>query len=63
MSEHAEKNHPIAGYVAAVIIGALIVLLLSAMSNISAASLAVPFVIGWALLSLYLFTRKGGDTH
>ncbi len=63
MSEHAEKNHPIAGYVAAVIIGALIVLLLSAMSSISAASLAVPFVIGWALLSLYLFTRKGADPH
>ena len=64
MSDHEEKNHPIAGYIAAVILGGLVVLLLSAMSSIPAASLAVPFVVGWAILSLYLFTRKGSaDSH
>lgn len=58
MSESAEKNHPVAGYIAAVVIGVLIVMLLVAMSDAPRASIAAPFFIGWAILALFIFTRK-----
>lgn len=63
MSEHAEKNHPIAGYVAALIIGALIIWLVSVMNSMPYSLLMVPFVLGWSVFSLWLYSRKGADEH
>lgn len=64
MSDHTEKDHPIAGYISAVVIGALIVMLLVAMSDAPRASIAAPFVIGWAIIALLIFTRKdSADSH
>lgn len=69
MSEHAEKNHPIAGYVAAVIIGALLVLLVAVMNNLLPVMSSVAVIvsailmIGWSVLALWIFTRKRADDH
>lgn len=63
MSDDVQKDHPIEGYLFAVIFGVLAVLLMSALNDMNQALLAAPFLIGWALLSISIFGRSDADHH
>jgi hypothetical protein len=54
------KDHPVAGYVFAAVLGALAVFLVGMLNTIETALFAAPFLIGWALVSVALF---GPSTH
>jgi hypothetical protein len=62
-AEHTEKAHPIAGYISAVVLSALVLLLMGALNTNDKALIGIPFVAGWAIVSLYLFTKRDSDDH
>lgn len=49
------KGHPIAGYLFAIILAILALLLLGALNTLESALIAAPFLIGWAVLSAAMF--------
>ena len=64
MSEHQEKNHPVAGVIAAIVICVILEILFAAMNPDSPAWRFLPFILLWALISIYVFgLRKGDDEH
>ena len=64
MSEHPEKNHPVAGIVAAIVISVILEILFAAMNPDSPAWRFLPFMLLWALISIYIFgIRKDSDDH
>ena len=62
-AEHTENGHPIAGYISAVVLSALVLLLMGALNTNDKALIGLPFVAGWAIVSLYLFTKRSSDDH
>ena len=64
MSEHSEKNHPVAGIVAAIVLSVILEILFAAMNPDSPAWRFLPFMLLWALISIYVFgLRKDSDDH
>jgi hypothetical protein len=64
VSEHPEKNHPVAGIVAAVVFSVILEILFAAMNPDSPAWRFLPFMLLWALISIYVFgIRKDSDDH
>ena len=64
MSEHQEKNHPVAGVIAAIVFSVILELLFAAMNPDSPAWRFLPFMLLWALISIYIFgIRKDSDDH
>ena len=62
MSDHQEKNHPVAGIVAAIVFSVVLELLFAAMNPDSPAWRFLPFILLWALVSIYVFgIRKDSD--
>lgn len=57
-TEHAEKTHPIAGYITAIVLAGLVFWLMGALNTNEKAIIGVPFLLGWALVSLYIFNRR-----
>ena len=49
------KGHPIAGFIFAIVLAALTVLLVGALNSLDAALIAAPLLVGWAVLSVALF--------
>lgn len=63
-TEHAEKTHPIAGYISAIVLAGLVFLLMGALNTNEKAIIGVPFLFGWAIISLVIFNRRGaGEDH
>ena len=60
-TEHAEKTHPIAGYISALVLAGLVFWLMGALNTNEKAIVGVPFLFGWAVISLVIFTRRGAD--
>ena len=60
-TEHAEKTHPIAGYISAVVLAGLVFLLMGALNTNVKAIVGVPFLFGWAIISLFIFNRRGSS--
>ncbi len=58
-----EKTHPIAGYLAAVIMAGLLVALMGSFNGMDKALLVAPFFLVWALASLMLFGRLATGDH
>jgi hypothetical protein len=56
-TDHAEKTHPIAGYIAAVILGVGVYYLVGALNDMTTAYFVAPLVIGWAVVSLAIFGK------
>lgn len=56
-TDHTEKTHPIAGYIAAVILGIGVYYLVGALNDMTTAYFVAPLVIGWAVVSLALFGK------
>jgi len=56
-NDHAEKTHPIAGYIAAVVLGIGVYYLVGALNDMTTAYFVAPLVIGWALVSLAIFGK------
>ena len=56
-TDHAEKTHPIAGYIAAVVLGIGVYYLAGALNDMTTAYFVAPLVIGWAVVSLVLFGK------
>ena len=56
-TDHAEKTHPIAGYVTAVVLGVGVYYLAGALNDMTTAYFVAPFAIGWALVSLAIFGK------
>jgi len=56
-NDHVEKTHPIAGYIAAVILGVGVYYLVGALNDMTTAYFVAPLVIGWALVSLVIFGK------
>ena len=64
MSEHQEKSHPVAGVVAAIVFSVILEILFAAMNPDSPAWRFLPFMLLWALISIYIFgIRKDSDDH
>jgi hypothetical protein len=64
VSEHPEKNHPVAGIVAAIVLSVILEILFAAMNPDSPAWRFLPFMLLWALISIYVFgIRKDSDDH
>lgn len=61
MSEHQAKTHPAAGFIFALIIAAILIALMGAFNGMGHALFLVPFLGGWAILSLVLFGRVPSD--
>jgi len=62
VSDHQEKNHPVAGIVAAIVFSVVLELLFAAMNPDSPAWRFLPFILLWALVSIYVFgIRKDSD--
>jgi hypothetical protein len=62
VNEHQEKNHPVAGVVAAIVLSVVLEILFAAMNPDSPAWRFLPFIVLWALISIYVFgIRK--DSH
>jgi len=62
VSEHPEKPHPLAGIIAAIVLGAITFLLVGALNDQGRALFALPFLVGWslfALLAMGWVSRKG----
>ena len=57
--EHAEKTHPIAGYISALVLAGLVFWLMAALNTNEKAIVGVPFLLGWAIISLIIFNRRG----
>lgn len=63
-TEHAEKTHPIAGYISALVLAGLVFWLMAALNTNEKAIVGVPFLFGWAVISLVIFTRReAGEDH
>lgn len=63
-TEDAEKTHPIAGYISALVLAGLVFWLMAALNTNEKAIVGVPFLFGWAVISLVIFTRRGaGEEH
>jgi len=62
-TEHAEKTHPIAGYISAIVLALLVFWLMGALNTNEKAIVGVPFLLGWALVSLYIFNRRSSSEH
>lgn len=63
-AEHGtDKTHPIAGYLAAVIMAGLLVVLMGSFNGMNKALLVVPVFLGWAIVSLVLFGRLATGDH
>jgi hypothetical protein len=63
-TEHAEKTHPIAGYISALVLAGLVFWLMGALNTNEKAIVGVPFLFGWAVISLVIFNRRGvGEDH
>ena len=63
-TEHAEKTHPIAGYISALVLAGLVFWLMAVLNTNEKAIVGVPFLFGWAIISLVIFTRRGaGEDH
>ena len=60
-TEHAEKTHPIAGYITAIVLAGLVFLLMGALNTNGKAIVGVPFLFGWAIISLYIFNRRSSS--
>jgi hypothetical protein len=60
-TEHAEKTHPIAGYITAIVLAGLVFWLMGALNTNEKAIIGVPFLLGWALVSLYIFNRRSSS--
>ncbi len=64
MSEHQEKNHPVAGVIAAIVFSVILEILFAAMNPDTPAWRFLPFMLLWALISIYIFgIRKDDDEH
>jgi len=61
MSEHATKNHPIAGFIAAIVFGAIVYAIVAAMNSFTSALIVLPVFVGWAVVSLAIFRTAGDD--
>lgn len=55
-----EKTHPVAGYVFGVILAGVLVALMGMFNGNDKASLLVPFLLGWAVVSLVIYGRLQG---
>jgi hypothetical protein len=49
------KGHPIAGFIFAIVLAVLALLLLGTLNTLESALIAAPFLIGWAVLSVAIF--------
>jgi len=58
-TEQAEKTHPIAGYISALVLAGLVFWLTAALNTNEKAIVGVPFLLGWAIISLIIFNRRG----
>ena len=64
MSEHQEKNHPVAGVIAAIVFSVILEFLFAAMNPDVPAWRFLSFILLWALISIYIFgIRKDSDDH
>ena len=64
MSEHSEKSHPVAGVISAIVFSVILELLFAAMNPDIPAWRFLPFILLWALISIYIFgIRKDDDEH
>lgn len=52
-----EKTHPIAGYVFGLVLAGVLVALMGMFNGNDKAVLLVPFLLGWAVVSLVLYGR------
>ena len=55
MSDHQEKNHPVAGVISAIVFAIILELLFAAMNPDIPAWRFLPFILLWALVSIYVF--------
>ena len=65
-TEHAEKTHPIAGYISALVLAGAMTVdeHLFALNTNEKAIVGVTFLFGWAIISLVIFTRReAGEEH
>lgn len=62
MSDHAQKNHPIAGFIAAIAFGVIVYALMGAMNGFDKAAIVLPFFVSWAVISLAIFRTAGDDS-
>jgi len=56
-----EKTHPIAGYVFGLVLAGVLVALMGMFNGNDKAVLLVPFLLGWAVVSLVLYGRLAAD--
>lgn len=62
MSEHAQKSHPIAGFIAAIVFGVIVYAIVGAMNGFGKAAIVLPFFVGWAIISLAIFRTAGEES-
>lgn len=53
------KTHPIAGYIFGIILAGLLVALMGMFNGNDKAILLVPFLVGWAIVSLIIYGAVG----
>ena len=63
VSEQAERTHPIAGIVFAVILAGILVLLLGLSAGVDQKLLLAAILIGWGIASALVFGPKEADGH
>ena len=56
-TDHVEKTHSVAGYIAAVVFGIGAYYLVGALNDMTTAYFVAPLVIGWPIVSLALFGK------